>query len=52
MSDKENKLSDEFIDLMKLIEIVYSSKGNIKLGDLEEKLDSYVDSRIELKLNI
>lgn len=46
----KNDLSPEFSDLIYLINIIYSKEGNVKLSELEEKLNSYIDSRIELKL--
>ena len=45
----KNDLSSEFSDLMYLINKVYTNEGNITLGELEAKLNSYIDSRIELK---
>ncbi len=49
-TELKNDLSPEFSDLMYLINEIYSKQGNVKLSELENKFNSYIDSRIKLKL--
>ena len=48
-TELKNSLSPEFSDLMYLINKIYSRDGNVTVKELENKLNSYIDSRIELK---